>query len=335
MSSLISSYENFILKNQKIIETIESVGRFIVLFTINPEDEVRTELAYTGLNLVSLYHENLLDRKSVTNKLLLQDERFSIYKKISYFLRFLQTIQVVIELYLKKKSFKESNVWKVILLIESLKAFTRLFIIYKSKYNVMIEDTILPNDFQLNLEYQENQRDSERNGKFSKTFDSLNAEPIGKRTGKLMPTLNYKVPSLRKENLLVVKSTTGGQSKNFIFGEMIFALRPCIYVLSLMKWGNDSWTPLVISFLTDLISRQLSLSDVQGRGSIVKDELYRRYSSLYYYLVRNPLFNESLKPIIVAICNKLKNVPALGPLVVNIVEYMLVLQNYYFYTCSN
>ena len=200
----------------------------------------------------------------------------------------------------------------------------------------MIEDTILPSDMQLNLENQENQRESQRGrtnqGKFSSTFDSLIEEPIGRRTGKPMPTLDYKMNSFKKDKLLVVKEE---QSKNFIFGELIFALRPCIYVLSLMKWGNQSWTPLVISFITDLISRQLCLSDVQGRGSIVKDELYRRYSSLYYYLVRNPLFEDSLKPIIVAICNKVRNVPALGPLVVNIVEYMLVLQNYYFYTCAN
>ena len=82
MSSLISAYEKFLLKNQKIIETIDSVGRFIVLFTINPENEVQTEFAYTGLNLISLYHENVLVRAGATNSLLLQDERFSIYKKL-------------------------------------------------------------------------------------------------------------------------------------------------------------------------------------------------------------------------------------------------------------
>jgi hypothetical protein len=211
---------------------------------------------------------------------------------------------------------------------------TRLFLIFKTKSHVMIEEAVLPSDFQLNLEYQENQQENE-NGKFASTFNSLksNDQPIGKRTGRPMPTLNYKVPSLRKEKLLVIKESTENSS-TFVLGEVIYALRPCIYVLSLMKWGN-TWTPLVISFITDLISRQLCLTDVQGRGTIVKDELFRRYSALFYYLVRSPMFDSTLKPIILAFCNKIKNVPVLSGIVVNILEYMLVLQNYYFYTCCS
>jgi hypothetical protein len=46
MSSLISKYESLLLKNSKIIETIDSLGRFVILFTINPENETQSELGF-------------------------------------------------------------------------------------------------------------------------------------------------------------------------------------------------------------------------------------------------------------------------------------------------
>lgn len=282
------------------------------------------------MNVISLYHENILVRGGLVNQNIQKDLRFAPYLKFGQIIRLVQNTQVVLEM-LMKRNYSKQKTWFGIFGIECLKALIRLYVIFSTKNHVMIEHTALPSEMQLKLELQE--MDAEKEVKFKSTFDPLKEETSspGSRSGKTMPTFDYKVPFLPKRERLYLHQPA---STSFLVGEVFHAIRPVVYVGAIIGLGEDSWVPWLVSLGTDLVSSQLSALDASSRGLIVKDEMFRRQSQTMMYLVRSPFFDASFKPGVLWVDEKVKMVPLLGGLFSNIMEYMLTLQTYHFYVNS-
>jgi len=160
---------------------------------------------------------------------------------------------------------------------------------------------------------------------------------IGKRSGKIMPTWDTRKVLIlhngkNKERLF---SLMPNVNKYFLAGDILYVLRPCFYVLSLIKFGRESWKPWCISLVCDYISRNLCLKNAKGMGQVTKNEMLRRRNMLFYYLLRSPCFDELVKPFVDSFNYGVQYVPLFGGIISNIVDYMVVLQTYYSYTAAN
>lgn len=119
-------------------------------------------------------------------------------------------------------------------------------------------------------------------------------------------------------------------------------------VVLIMRYSVKSWKPWIISLCIDLLSR--SLTNFARRNKppkdtlpweenmsalILQDEFRRRMGLWFYYLLRSPLFDKVIAPVIKALFDKVERVPLVSSFVVNIFSYLLALQTYYFYTAAS
>jgi len=77
-------------------------------------------------------------------------------------------------------------------------------------------------------------------------------------------------------------------------GEVLWTLRPLLYLAALYRYGTRSWTPWLLSLATDALSRRLTLP---SRGRLTKSEeaeTSRRLLLWAFYLLRSPFFERFL-----------------------------------------
>lgn len=307
-------YENFVKKNYGIIKSLESVAKFFATFWINEENHLQTESFYAIMNNFSLYNENILIRGDMSHKMLKEDHRFNTYLKWGQLVKFLTTNEVLIEMLARKY---KKDVMLIILLIQTFKALIRLYIIYQSKAHVYIDNANLPSD-QL-LKEESKRLEIEQEEKFRSSFYALQGPTVGKRTGKTMPSFDYKIPFLQQ------RETLYQISNQYDLKEILYVIRPVIYVASLMKFGTESWLPWSISLGTEYLSIQQN-----PKGLLHKEELMKRKSFLLFYLFKSPMFESSLKPVLQWMLTL--NIPIIGRILHHFITMGLTLQSYYFYT---
>jgi len=75
-----------------------------------------------------------------------------------------------------------------------------------------------------------------------------------------------------------------------LLSEVLFAIRPVLYVLAIIKYGKSSWKPWVISLAVEALSRGLAHYSKQQASSTEVEEYNKRNLLFVYYLLREPLF---------------------------------------------
>ena len=101
----------------------------------------------------------------------------------------------------------------------------------------------------------------------------------------------------------------------------------------LIKWGRKSWRPWLISLMLEIISKAFS-EHAKNITFAERQELTRRLGTWVYYLFRSPCYEKFVKPPATFILNKSQNIPILNNVFVNVLEYLMALQRYYFYTSN-
>ncbi|CAN4098977.1 unnamed protein product [Withania somnifera] len=144
-------------------------------------------------------------------------------------------------------------------------------------------------------------------------------------------------PSLR--TFLSEKGIPGGL---FVTGEILFIIRPLVYVLLMRKYGTRSWFPWCVSLAVDLIrnsilsvtlmsqhsrkNQQLHFSDSE------KAELKRRRMLWALYLVLDPPFTKYTRLRLESTQRLVQPVPVLGFVAEKLIEILIGVQTRYTYT---
>lgn len=150
------------------------------------------------------------------------------------------------------------------------------------------------------------------------------------------PTAIDEKPSF--SSLLSKKGIPGGL---FVMGEMMFIVRPLLYVLLIRKYGTRSWFPWFTSLVVDLIGNGM-LSYVTILRSIKKDpffqlsnherkELNRRKVLFALYLMRDPFFGKYTRVRLERTERLLEPVPIVGFLAEKIIGILIGAQSRYTY----
>lgn len=113
--------------------------------------------------------------------------------------------------------------------------------------------------------------------------------------------------------------------------DVLYILRPFIYVYCVMKLGKKSYTPIKVALVLDILSIVVStirlnrssntVDKKQRLRSVEKKEIMRRiWETLLKYLVRDPIFDTYTKVFLERIFVALR-ITKLLPILMSIVNY--------------
>ncbi|KAI8360008.1 peroxisome membrane protein [Blakeslea trispora] len=362
-------YQDFLLKNASQITSIESSLRSLTYILPGRfhDAELASQALYAALNLVGLYHTSIL-RKAVQvhakeNKTgPVEESAFNRY--LSFWtsqsttahsaltlLSVISYTQVLMEMTVLKKLGRKKQ-WQLITAIETIKVILRLSLFQSTSYRMTLEPTHLERDVDPSTLESNNtpkQHATQQDGW------------VGKRTGVVVPSLSQSVhlnrqPSnqnahtdvtdfllskvLTPEKLRKPRQMVQVQKNLSKLGELLYILRPLIYVLSIVRFGRRSWKPWFISLLVE-IGSDVAVKKGYRNGSrysmmpLEKQEFQRRLKQLLLYFMRGAFYLHITRPRLEKMCNRLEHKPVLSIVSSVLRDYLPLWEQIYFYTSAS
>eukprot|EP01083_Nonionella_stella_P003406 9733_1 len=218
-------------------------------------------------------------------------------KNVKSFVQLLQHMQLFVEL-LAIKKLSNQNRWKLVLLIEFIKMLCRLYLLFyfnghmlimqnedEMKYNERIQQTESNENKYANLQkmYVEHGRGKDPNGYWS---------PLSKQQQQLVD--NSQLMAHVTLHRVKYPQRNGLALKRSVCAEILYIIRPVIYVASFLRFGDTSWIPFFISLIMDIYTQMMHFASpiVTSRQ---RTELSRRRKYWLLYLLRPPFFNTYIK----------------------------------------
>eukprot|EP01122_Echinamoeba_exundans_P007830 TRINITY_DN2491_c0_g1_i5.p1 TRINITY_DN2491_c0_g1~~TRINITY_DN2491_c0_g1_i5.p1 ORF type:complete len:486 (-),score=89.59 TRINITY_DN2491_c0_g1_i5:558-1988(-) len=209
----------------------------------------------------------------------------------------------------------------VIFTIEMIKAVIRLILLVRNGGKVLVNQSIPPRDA---LVRSVGTEDDQR-----LLLDAMTLRLAGKHRRKTLSDVEKE-----KRKFISTPATA-----KLAFGELLWIIRPLVYLLSLVKHGKKSWKPWFLSLLLDLASRSCSWDAELNEAET--QEMYRRGFLWFFYLIRSPFFEfavgDPTEPgsRISRLFELLQRVPLVGALSASLAEFFLVYRKRYFYTAGS
>ncbi|KAL2015541.1 hypothetical protein VTK56DRAFT_5252 [Thermocarpiscus australiensis] len=133
-------YDEFITKNAHQVSQIESTLRSLTYIIPGRfrDAEIASESIHSGVQLLSLYHDTLLHRALTRSKLSrppsphtrytrFWTRKSALYRRIAYVLQIVSYVELLCEMAAKRRG--ERTRWRVVVLIEAVKAACRLLLL--------------------------------------------------------------------------------------------------------------------------------------------------------------------------------------------------------------
>lgn len=195
--------------------------------------------------------------------------------------------------------------WRVVVLIEAMKAFCRLFLLRLTNSRPLVNPP-LP-------EREVDPRTTEEQGDWNgldtpSTERSTDSSWTMPRTGLSLPSLpdvndvsNYLISKvLTADDIKPPKSLLHRTTGHGQLAEVLYILRPVIYALALQRWrGNKrSWRAWLIGFGIEYGSRQLAKKNfrehvaggMRGLTGLEREELTKRGWAMGWWLMRGGFY---------------------------------------------
>jgi len=257
-------------------------------------------------------------------------------------LTLIRFVELLFEMYFRQKWGTQRR-WMAILCVELFKATLKLSVLAKTGWQT------LPFHFQSLPQF----RDVTVIKDILNAANAMNSSPateqkldgsskkrsrISVSRDKLEAFKNQTMNSNPTENTLLAATNTAPKirnpaSKPQIIAELLHIVRPIIYVLAMIKFGDKTWKPWLISLLTDLISLRYYVQSAKKLDDVQADEATRRISLLGYYLLRSPAF-EGIMTRLLGKRQDTEPQSTLGRIVSSAREYLEAYQDHYFYTAA-
>ncbi|CAO3599717.1 unnamed protein product [Absidia cylindrospora] len=334
----LAQYEDFLIKHAAQITTFESSLRSLTYLLPGRfhDAEFASQAVYAGLNLDSAFNKYLLFWK----------QRSKWNKTASDLLSILAYTQVLIEMGVRKKWGKLAQ-WQIIAFLEAIKVLLRLGLLQTTQNRMTLSPTHLQREVDpATLETRpENARtgtyQGERSGhEWTRMKDSF-ALDRRDTSDDIDAFLMSKV--LTPEKLRQPPQMTHVLSSLGRLGEILYLLRPFIYVLCILKYGQRSWKPWTISVIVELGSQLalrkafdgLSEDGHDNRMPLEKQEMSRRTQLIWFNLVRGAFYSRITRPTLEHYCNRLESKPLLNMAAGVLRDYLPLWESFYFYTSSS
>ncbi|KAJ2913393.1 hypothetical protein MD484_g7007, partial [Candolleomyces efflorescens] len=361
-----AQYESFLVKNVSTISTLESSLRSISWFLPGrfKDAELASEALATLLNVVSMYHDTLLERIVKDNpryRPLIPTtlhtrftrawmDRTSIYKWASRTLELIKFTELMIEMGLRRK-LSEKAKWRGIILLEVIKAALRILLLKTTK-RPLASPTIPERDFDPTTLPPPSSATSSPTLAPTSNVPSRLGTPDHLRNNHipfephplLLPSSSH--PETSAEEYLAAKAlTTASVKPSFsllrklsgprdYLAEIIYILRPLVYVCLLVK-DKKSRLPtnraLVVVLIMEFISRNLRRSP-SSSALLEKEEYAKRDKDMLWYLLRGSIWETFTRPKLEGFIARTVQKPLVGLFGSLAQDWIPLIDQYYYYT---
>jgi len=325
-------YKSFVIQNLDTVANLETSLRTLLFFLPGRvrDSEIKLELAYTVTGLIQLLDESIaLDHfeSRIKNELMDDSQLLKIQcpptkiKNDAKGLAFLQHVELLSEMFCKQK-WGEKGKWTSAVIIELLRAFLKIKILFKINGKLFLRDL-----------YCQVPQIRE----YTQLFKSSNPSNINQE----------KIPSLvsparwKKFKALAQPKSNNSVSQRSILppnylAELAHIIRPLIYLLSMFMFGKKSWKAFVISFVVEFYSFTRYLSVIPKANELERDELLRRFTLFLFYMIRSPFFEKITENrVAFALKSGFKSLPFMGSISELIGEYIGAYRDHYSYISAS
>ncbi|KAI1931140.1 hypothetical protein LOZ58_003619 [Ophidiomyces ophidiicola] len=366
-SKLVEMYEEFVTKNSSSVSQVEMALRSLTYMIPGRfrESDIASESIHSGVQLLSLYHDSLVAR--VISRLPLTIPRApptpharytkywssssSLYHRVALVLQVIKYTELLWEMVARRKG--EKIRWRVVVFIEALKALCRLVLLRLTNSRPLVSPPLPEREVDPRPAEDDDDDLGDWNGmdtpKSEKSSDASWAMP---RTGFSLPNLpdtgdvsNYLISKvLTADDIKPPRSLLHRVSGMGQLAEVLFILRPLVYVLALQKWSGKkrNWTPWLIGFGMEYGCRQLAKRDfrdrvaggLRGLTGLERDELRKRGWSMGWWTMRGAFYETVTKSWLQGMTRRMKGKPLLDLVGSVIDDYEYLWDNYYFSTAT-
>ncbi|KAJ1855908.1 hypothetical protein GGF49_002786 [Coemansia sp. RSA 1853] len=362
---MLQKYASFVVNNAAQVNSIENGLRTLtyVLPGRFADAELASEAIYTLLSFVGVYHDKLLAQAAASGLLVdkqgqplkLDPTPFNryhgqmahasdVYRVSALALSAVQYAEKLIEMVAAKR-LGDSRRWKVVTWIEITKIVLRLALL-KASGQRMVTGAVVP----------EREVDP---GALGSAGRRAEPEPVALDTGAQWKGGRSRLSftSVREilqqaegnadlgafvanspqnaERVAPVSALMHRLSALGLTGELLFILRPLVYVLGMRKLGANNWRAWALSLLMELVSRQMLSTELRVPRTLERDEMARRKWLFVYYLLRAPFFGRFTEQRLTRVAMWCSNKPVISLLGSLIQDYQPLWKQYYFYTAGS
>lgn len=314
-------YSDFVTKNASSVSQIESALRSLTYIIPGRfrDAEIASESLHSSIQLLSLYHDSLLAR-AVSRlpgmpKIQSPHSRYTkywtskspFYRKVALLLQTAQYTELLWEMAAKRRGEKVR--WRVVVLIEALKAICRLLLLRITGGRMVVPP----------LPEREPVPEAELEGDDEAPEEDLPDDfgflPQKKEKSWSMPRTGLTLPSLPSpseiSSFLMAKVLTADdikpassllpklQSSPAQIAEVLHICRPVIYAVAMARTKNKkSWKPWMIGLAVELAARQIRSE--RGRfgereSAMAKEEWNRRGWAMGWWTLRGAFYENVTK----------------------------------------
>jgi len=354
LAHLKREYDNKVLENGEAVSNIESLLRAgIFLFPGRFTDSVlSTEVAYTGLNLVTLYHNfiNAKDylKRGVAVTSVGEPVPPPYCLNLAKWISFMQSIEVLAEVFFQGR-FGERGKWSAVAIVEIIKAFLRFKLLFRTNGNIITHESLPSREGYSNANgpgvvfHKIEKKYVQKVITPPPTYNSNNSSDSPSSSKKKRKTLSdlqkeEKELKMAAQNTLMslLPPPSPTDMLRRLLGESLYILRPLIYLISLYMYGQKSWKPWSISLASDVASWWCLARSKNKLSDIEHEVINRRMLMWWYYLVRSPFFDVMFeKQSFASTFKRIQSIPFFKVVFGSLFDYLLVYRQHYFYTSAS
>ena len=369
----LNTYSAFITSNASAVGQVEGALRSLTYILPGrfSQTEITSESLNSGVQLLSLYHDNLLSR-ALAHSLQKRHEtphnrytryfcqKSGFYRRTAVGLQVVQYTELLLEMLAKRRG--EKTRWRVVVVLEAVKAMCRLLLLRVTNARPLLSPP-LPERAVVVEEEKSGSEDESAPTPPSSSSDSENWS---------MPRTSLTLPPLPSSgdisSYLLSKVLTADDIKppkallHRVDGlgsaaEVLYILRPVIYAAAMAYYcqqqqqqnpterrrrSKSDWRPWLIGLSIEYGARQLAKRDLEmrrpggkrGLTQLERDELKKRGWALGWWAMRGAFYENVTRGVITGVTSRLKDKPLLD-MVGNIVEdYAYLWDEHYFATAT-
>ncbi|GLU00576.1 hypothetical protein SLE2022_179320 [Rubroshorea leprosula] len=368
------AYKTWVRRNKDYVHSLESLANGLTWLL--PErfstSEIGPETVTAVLGIITAINEHIIDTAPTNRQTGSADSSSFPYSLCISALKDMETlVEIVAEEYYGDKK------WNFIAITEATKVVVRLALFQNSGYKMLLHGGETPNvEEQSDCSSSQHRFGGNPGGNNGPGWLHNNhGNNPGNLEGRALSALSRfgeharmvssplwmhgiqrqhaimepSAPKIERPTLSRILSEEGLRGALFVTGEVLFIMRPLIYVLFIRKYGIRSWTPWFLSLAVDFMGMGFLLhvtragKDEKGQrfhlSAAEIDEVKRRKLLWALYVMREPFFTKHTSKHMVKYCRQklesaettLEPVPLIGTLAAKIVEPIIGAQSRYTY----
>ncbi|KAM5347202.1 hypothetical protein ACJ41O_010207 [Fusarium nematophilum] len=368
----LAMYDEFITKNAGQVSQIESALRSLTYIIPGRfrDAEIASESIHSGVQLLSLYHDSLLQKAIARLPMASMPsaharytrhwtQRSGAYRRIAMFLQMIIYTEMLWEMTAKRRGGERSR-WKVVVILEALKAICRLLLLRITRSRPLVTPVLperepIPEDAAAAAEAEEAEEVFRSE---SELMDDVSAHSSDSGSTQMLKPPHEREWAMPRTGMSLPSLPDGGDISSYLLGrvltaddikpatkllnqlqgssqgaEILHILSPLIYAAAMAHSnrrgaGKKAWAPWLVGFAVEYAARQL-----RDRGlrttTLERDEWNRRGWAMGWWAMRGACYENITKGVVGGVTKRMP-----GFIAGILEDYEYLWENYYFSTSA-